>query len=119
MNEEFGRMDGSSTAGAKEQAREKLSQVKEQTTEQVESRLSQQKSRAAETLTGVSQSLLLSSQQLRDQQQDGVGRYMERAAEQVDRLAHFLDTRNVPDIVHEVEDLARRQPAVFLGGAVA
>jgi hypothetical protein len=115
-NEEY---RGSGTSDAKQQAREKLAEAKERTTEQVESRLTQQKSRAAETLSGVSQSLMFSSQHLRDQQQANVGRYVERAAEQVDRLARYLDTRNVSDIVHQVEDLARRQPAAFVGGAVA
>ena len=111
--------EASGLSGAKEQARDKLAQARERTTEQVESRLTEQKSRAAETLSGVSQSLMLSSQHLRDQQQSNVSRVVERAAEQVDRLAHFLDEREVSEIVGEIEGFARRQPALFLGGAVA
>jgi hypothetical protein len=62
---------------------------------------------------------MISSQHLRDQQHASASQYIERAAEEVDRLASYLDTRNVSEIVHQVEDLARRQPAVFVGGAVA
>jgi gas vesicle protein len=105
-------------SGAKQQARETIAEAKQRTTEQVETRLAEQKGRAARTLNGVSQSLMMSSRHLREQQQPGASRYVERAAEEVDRLAQYLDARDVSDIVDQVENLARRKPAAFLGGAV-
>src|SRR5690606_33979901 len=38
---------------------------------------------------------------------------------QVDSLASFLDNQDVAELVDNAEDLARRQPAVFVGGAFA
>ena len=50
------------------------------------------------------------------QDDDYVGRYMERAAEGVDRMAQYLDTRNVDEILHDAREMARRRPEVFVGG---
>ena len=51
-----------------------------------------------------------------NQDDDYVGRYMERAAEGVDRMATYLDTRNVDQILHDAREMARRRPEVFVGG---
>jgi hypothetical protein len=104
---------------AKDKAQELASQAQEKAGEQVESGLAKGKSRAAETLGGVAQSLRLSSQHLRDQNQEGTGRYVEKAAQQVERLSSYLQNRDVGEVIDEVEDFARRQPALFLGGAFA
>ncbi len=100
-------------------AREAVQQVKERAGERIESRIADSKSRAAETLSGVASSLLSSSQQLRDRNQSGASRAVERAAEGVDRFAHYLQDTNVDDVVDQVYEFARRQPAAFIGGAFA
>ena len=41
----------------------------------------------------------------------------ETAAEQAERVARYLRETDVREIVASVEDMARRQPLVFLGGA--
>jgi hypothetical protein len=102
---------------AKDKAQQLASQAQEQTTKQVESGLAKGKNQAAETLSGVAQSLRFSSQQLREQNQGGVSRYTERAADQVERLSNYLQSADATEIVDRVEDFARRQPALFLGGA--
>src|SRR5919199_770720 len=104
---------------AKDKAQELASQAQQKAGEQVESGLARGKSRAAETLGGVAQSLRLSSQHLREQGQEGTGRYVEKAAQQVERLSSYLQNRDVNEVVDEVEDFARRKPALFLGGAFA
>jgi hypothetical protein len=48
-----------------------------------------------------------------------MSRYILQAADQVDNLAAFLNNRDVGDLLQEVEGFARRQPAVFVGGAFA
>ena len=106
-------------SGVKGKARAAASQVKERATEQLETKITSQKSRAADTLNGVAQSLLSSSQQLRDQQQDGASRAIERAAEGVERFATYLQETNVDEVVDQVHEFARRQPAAFIGGAFA
>jgi hypothetical protein len=104
---------------AKDKAQELASQAQQKAGEQVESGLARGKSRAAETLGGVAQSLRLSSQHLREQNQEGTGRYVEKAAQQVERLSSYLQNADVGEVVDQVEDFARRQPALFLGGAFA
>jgi hypothetical protein len=51
-----------------------------------------------------------------NQEDDYVARYMERAAQGVDRMAQYLDARNVDEILHDAREMARRRPEVFVGG---
>ena len=111
------------SGGTVEQAMSKAQQLageaQQRAAEQVQSHLYSQKHRAAESLSSVAQSLRSSSQQLQGQQQDGVGRYIEQAADRIEGLAHYLQDRDVGDLVDEVEHFARQNRAAFLGGAFA
>ncbi|HUP89645.1 MAG TPA: hypothetical protein VM100_09850 [Longimicrobiales bacterium] len=100
-----------------DKAKEALSTVSDRAGEQIETRLSDQKSRAAEKLTGVSDALRTSSQQISQNGQDDIGQYMERAAQQVDRVANYLPSSDVRQMAREVETFARRNPAAFVAGA--
>jgi hypothetical protein len=106
-----------SSHGVASRAKEAVSEVRHQAAEKIQARAESQKYRAADSLGTVAQSLRTASAQLPNQ--DGVSRYMERAAAQVDNLASFLNNREVADLVDEVEEFARRQPAIFVGGAFA
>lgn len=44
--------------------------------------------------------------------------YIHQAAEQIDNVAEAVRTKNAREVVHDVEDFARRQPAIFFGGAL-
>ena len=104
--------------GMKEKAQQLAGQAKEQATQKIESGLHRGKARAADALGGVAQSLVQSSQQLRDQNQ-GAGQYVEQAAQRLQGLSDYLRNTDVDDIIDRVEMTARRQPALFLGGAFA
>lgn len=84
--------------------------------ERVQERIADQMHRATGQLETVASSLRSASEQMPE---ETMGRYMMQAATQVDNLATFLNNREVSEIVDEVEDFARRQPAVFIGGAFA
>ncbi|MGQ0561642.1 MAG: hypothetical protein ACT443_07195 [Gemmatimonadota bacterium] len=94
-------------------------QITDRVSEQIETRLSDQKTRAADTVSTVARTLLSSSQQLREQGEADIGRYIERAADQVERIANYLQSTELTDVVHRVEDFGRRQPAAFMAGAFA
>jgi hypothetical protein len=118
-------MGGASSGGvqgtldqAKQKAQDVAGQAKQQAGERIESGLHRGKASAATALGGLAQTLVSSSQQLRDQNQP-TGQYVERAAQQVQRLSDFLQNTEVDEIVDRVEDVARRQPALFLGGMFA
>ena len=92
------------------------SDAQQKVSEQVQSRLDAQKQQVAQSLSGVAQSLRTAGQQLQEQQA-GPGRYVQQAADRVEGIAHYLESRDVGEIIDEVEDFARRQPPVFLGAA--
>ena len=119
MTSDSGAGQGGIVDQAKGAAGQLASQAREQTTQRVQSGLSQGKTRAAASLGAVAQTLKQSTQQLNDQNQGGAGRYVEQAAGQVQRLADYLQNTEVHDIVDNVELMARRQPALFLGGTFA
>jgi hypothetical protein len=47
---------------------------------------------------------------------DSVGRYIERAAQGVERMAAYIDEKEVDEILHDAREMARRRPEVFVGG---
>jgi hypothetical protein len=100
-----------------DRAREVAAEARHRAADEVEARVADGKRRAASSLEDVADSLRTASEQLDDG--NGLGRYMVRAASQVDNLASFLNNREIADLVDEVEYFARRQPAVFVGGAFA
>jgi len=106
------------TAGqVTDQAQQTAGQVVDQARQQVSSRLGDQKDRAAESLVSVAQALRQTGQQLREQDQQGVTHYIDQAASRVERLSNYLQQNDLGQLVDDVEQMARRQPALFLGGA--
>jgi hypothetical protein len=101
-----------------DQAKETAGQVAEQAKQQATSQLESQKERAVDTLVTVGQALRQTSQHLHEQEQTGVGGYIEQAAERVETLTNYLRTRDVPALLVETQDLARQRPGLFLSGAV-
>jgi len=106
-------------AQAKSKAQELAGQAQDKASDQVKSGLSTGKDRAAQTLGSVSHSLVASGQQLRDDDQGTVARYIEQAAHRIDAASTYLQNSEVDQIVSDVEDFARARPAVFLGVAFA
>jgi hypothetical protein len=107
--------EGSDGLGAR--AKEKVSSVGHRAIDQVESQIEHRKERAATSLGDVAQTLRSASHQLSEHER--MAHYMERAADRVDELANFLNSHDVAEMVDDIEDFARRQPAVFVGGAFA
>jgi hypothetical protein len=86
---------------------------------QAESMLGEQKHAAAGQIEGLARALRKTAEQLDTQDQGPVARYVERAADGLDRLGGTLRDRDIDSLATQVQDFARRQPGVFLGGAVA
>lgn len=83
------------------------------------SQLSTQKDRATDTLGSLANAIRQSTRTFRDEQQDTVASYVERAADQIERLSAALRNRDVNRLLHDTQQFARRQPAVFIGAAFA
>ena len=81
--------------------------------------LTSQKNRATDGLGSISQAVRQSTHQLRDQEHDVIAHYVEQAADQIDRFSQRMRDKDVGDLVRDVQQMARRQPALFIGGAFA
>jgi hypothetical protein len=90
-----------------------------QVRQEASARLSGQIEQVVHSLGGASDAFRGVGVQLRQQEQGMLAGYAERAAETVQNAASYLEGKELDEIVHDVEDFARRQPAVFLGGAFA
>jgi hypothetical protein len=101
-----------------DQARGMAGQLVNDVREVAESLLDEQKERAVGHVAGVAEALRKTAEGL-GEHNEMAGRYAEQAAEQVERFAETIRERNLGDLVAEVDDFARRQPTLFLVGAVA
>jgi hypothetical protein len=71
---------------------------------------------AVQRLGSVADALRHTSDHLRSRESD-VTPYVEGAANSIDKVSAYLETRNLSQLIADVEGYARREPAVFLGGA--
>jgi uncharacterized protein YoxC len=53
-----------------------------------------------------------------DREVPQASRYIHQAAKQIDTVAEAVRTKNMREAVQDVQDFARRQPAIFFGGAL-
>lgn len=85
----------------------------------IQSMLTERKSKAAEQIGSVSNAFRSASQRLAEQNQHAVAGYVERAADNVDRISRYLQQHNAEEIISEAEDFVRRRPGWMIGGAFA
>ena len=100
-------------AVVKEQAMRTVSQVGEQAKTNVGSRMGD----VAQELGTVAEAVRQTSEELSGQDQAGIARYGTRIADQIESVSNYLNERGVEEVLTDVEGVARRQPALFLGGA--
>jgi hypothetical protein len=81
--------------------------------------LSSQKGRATGELDAVAQAVRDASHRLRDEQHESVATYVEGAAAGLERLSRAIRDKDLNELLHDAQRLARRQPAWFLGGSFA
>ena len=99
------------------QAQQTTGQVAEQVKQQAAAHVSSRIDQAADGLGSVTQALQAVSGQLRQQEQPLLAECADRVAEQVQRAAGYLQGKNLDQLVNDVEQFARQQPAVFVAGA--
>lgn len=112
-----GKMGGQQDEGVKNKAQRLASEAGEKAVDTIESNVDRGKNRLANTLHSVADSLRHASSHMREEDPDAPNQFFDRAAEQVDRLSNFVQGQDLSRTAHEVEGFARRQPALFLGGA--
>lgn len=101
-----------------EQAKQKSGEVVAQTRTRAFDMMDEQKSRAAEGLGGVASALRQTGESLRSGDQAQFGQVADRAADFVEQFSDDLRNKDVNELLYEAERFARREPELFLGGAV-
>ena len=74
--------------------------------------------KASAVLEQIAGAVRTSGDELRGDQPQ-VASFADSAAGQVERFARYLNENSAQDLMREAEEFARRQPAIFLGGAFA
>lgn len=118
--------DESRTGGARAQIREVKDQVVDQAKssfrqarDRATSSLSESRHEAADRIGGIAGAFRSTSDHLRAENQAGVAKLTDSLAEQVERLSSYLRDRDLRSVRNDIESLARRQPAIALGAALA
>ena len=108
-----------STQAAGENANGADAGIVDRVRERAGAQLATQKDKACDGLGTVARAFRRTTQELREQQQDSLAEYIDGAADQLERLSSGLKKKNVGDLFHDVQQVARRQPVVFVGSAFA
>ena len=110
---------GQLTGGLKDLATGVASDAKQA----VEGQLDSQKGRVVEGLDGVAEALRRVSTSGNKDEGTSIAPtlvpYIEEAADRVERASAYFDQKSLGEVARDVEDFARREPALFLGGAFA
>lgn len=106
-----------STDNVLRQAKEAASHLVTEAKGEMSSRAASQKDLAAERLEGVAHALRGTREEL-DEKAPGFAPYADKAADAVEQVSQLIRSRDLGDVIHGVERFARREPALFLGGAV-
>ena len=124
---------GSGTENAGQQgggsAREQIREVKDQVVGQARSTLEQARNRASSSLGEskgqfadqfgtIAEALRRTTEHLRSEDQQRIAGITDTVARQVDQVANYLRNKDATAMKTDLENLARRQPALVLGGAL-
>jgi hypothetical protein len=98
---------------------ERFEPIAEQVKEQAAEVTQQQMTSAADGLERAAGLVTAVGDQLRERQLGELARYSDLTADQMQKAAEWLRTTTPEEIAHHVEDLAKKQPELFVAGAAA
>jgi hypothetical protein len=106
------------------QAKETAGQAYEKVSEQASSQIVTQKETLARGLSSVADGIKQMGASIRGTEDQTpiaglTARYGDSLAQQVEQVANYLERKDLRELVRDVEIFARRNPAVFIGGAFA
>lgn len=116
-------MGGSGNTGqsfdqTKEQAKQRAAEMAQQAKEQGRQMFAGQKDKAAGQVDSVARALRSTADQMSAEEAQ-TGRYVGLAAEQLESFGQRLREKDVDDLLHDAQNLARRSPMAFFAGSVA
>ena len=103
-----------------EVVQEKAQELKGTAGDRVRQEVDARSTEAGTQLQGTAAAMRRTTEQLRQEGNDGPARAMDFVAERAERLGSYLTGANADQVLHDVEGFARRQPwLVAVGGATA
>ena len=93
--------------------------IVERVRERAGAQLATQKDVATDSIGTFARAVRRTTQELREQQHDTLAQYVDRAADQLERLSSGLKNKDVGELFRDAQQVARRQPVVFVGSAFA
>lgn len=105
-----------------EQAKGAANQALGAATDKASSKIEEQKTNLSGGLSDVAGSLRKVGETLRDSDKqnpliDSAVKYGDRLAQRVEQISGYLEQKDLPEILRDTERFARRNPAIFVGGA--
>ena len=110
---------GSQSSGRQPQTDDRSGGIVNRVKESATAQLTNQKDRGTDALGTVAQAVRSSTQRLRAEQHDTIAGYVDKAADQIESWSRRLKEKDIDELLTDVQRLARRQPAVFIGSAFA
>jgi len=98
-------------------AQQVAGELADQVKREASTRLSSQIEHVADGLGGATGALRNLSGELRQQDQSALAGFADQAASKIEGASSYLKGKDLDQIVDDVEQFARRQPAMFIGGA--
>lgn len=114
-----GAADDASMAEVARQAREESRRLARKGRERLDAYLAQQRDRLCARMSALADALRKTADALDEKQETVMARYSTRAADNIERLGTGLRDQDIDSFMAQAAEFARRQPALFLGGAVA
>jgi ElaB/YqjD/DUF883 family membrane-anchored ribosome-binding protein len=100
------------------EAKEEVKEVAGELRDYVEDLTRSGKDRIADRLHHVSEALHRAADKLEEEHEETTGRLADEAADRLDRVCDYLHQHEPMDLINEADRFARRQPLVFIGGAI-
>jgi hypothetical protein len=107
------------TESLKEEAKERAGRLLDEAKERARSAIDERKQGLAQDVGDFAHALRASASDLQEHDKGYVAHYVEQAAGSVEQIADTLHRQDLGDFMRHTEDFARRQPGLFIGGAVA
>jgi len=108
---------------AKESTGKAATQALGQVKDKAASVIDEQKTNLATGLTSVADGIRQVGENLGKDDQNQVaalaGKYGENLAGQVEKFSNYINQKELKELAHDVEQFARRNPVLFIGGALA
>ena len=107
----------SATEQVKERVQDVAEQAKGQTREQLRTQINARSTQAGEQVSSTAEAMRRTSEQLRSEGKDRAAKVIDGVADRGERLGSYLTRADGDQILRDVEDFARKQPWLFVGGS--